>query len=111
MIIQDWSQDIILVSLPERLPEHKELQRIVRILHGQNDCDVVVDFSGVDVVGCATFTWLLELRQLLQDRGRKLVLCGVAPANKGVFSITRLDEVFDFVKDEFAALAHLRVLE
>jgi anti-anti-sigma factor len=111
MMIQDGSQGAILVNLPGRLPEHKELQRLVRIVHGQDDCNVIVDFSGVDVVGCTTFTWLLELRQLLQDHGRKLVLCSVAPANKDVFSITRLDEVFDFVKDKFAALAHLQVLQ
>jgi anti-anti-sigma factor len=108
MGIQYWSHDIILVNLPWRLQEHDELQRVVEMVR-QRGRNVVVDFSSVGVAGGATLTRLLELRQLLQDHGRTLVLCGVAPATRGVFTITRLDEVFDFVKDKFAALAHLRV--
>lgn len=110
MGIQYWSQDIILVSLPGRLQEHEELQRVVEMVQEGGECSVVVDFSSVDVAGGRTLTRLLELHRLLQDRGRKLVLCGLAPATKGVFTIARLDEVFDFVKDKFAALAHLQIL-
>ncbi len=35
---------------------------------------------------------------------------GLAPATRGVFTIARLDDVFDFVEDKFAALAHLQIL-
>jgi len=44
-------------------------------------------------------TGLLEIRRLLTDCGRKLTLCGVAPAIKGVFIIARLDDLFEFVED------------
>jgi len=110
MGIQYWSQHILLVSLPWELQEREELQRVVEMVQEGGDCNVVVDFSSVDVAGGRTLTRLLELRRLLQDRGRKLVLCGLAPATRGVFTIARLDEVFDFVKDKFAALAHLQIL-
>jgi anti-anti-sigma factor len=110
MDIQYWSDDIILVNLPWRLQEHDELQRVVEIVREQCDSNVVVDFSRVGVAGCATLSRLLQLRQLLQDHGRKLVLCGVAPATRGIFAVARLDEAFDFVKDKFAALAHLGIL-
>jgi anti-anti-sigma factor len=110
MSIQYWSQGITLVSLPWKLREDDELQRVVEKVHERGDRDVVVDFSGVDVAGCTTFTRLLELRPLLQDRGHRLVLCGVAPATKGIFTIVRLDEAFEFVKDKFAALADLQIV-
>jgi len=110
MGIQDWSKNIILVNLPWRLQEHDELQRVMEMVRERGDCNVVIDFSSVDVAGCTTFTRLLELRQLLRDRGHKLVLCSVAPATKGIFTIARLDEVFDFVRDRFAALAHLQIM-
>ncbi len=110
MSIQYWSQGIILVNLPQQLQEHDELQKVTEMVHEQGACNVVVDFSSVDVVGCPTFARLLELRQLLQDRGHILVLSGVAPATKGVFRIARLDGVFDFVKDKFAALADLQII-
>jgi len=63
------------------------------------DCDVVVDFSHVDVVGGACLAGLLEVRRLLMDCGHKLTLCGVAPAIKGVFIVARLDDLFEFAED------------
>jgi len=110
MSIEDSSDDIVLVNLSRKLQEHDELQRVVGIMHERCDCNVVVDFSSIGVAGCATLTRLLQLWQLLQDHGRKLVLGSVAPATRGVFVIARLDEVFDFVQDKSAALAHLEVL-
>lgn len=110
MSVGDWSDHIILVNLPWQLQDQDELQRVVEIVRERYDCNVVVDFSSVGVAGCATLTRLLQLRELLQDHGRRLVLCSVAPATRGVFAMARLDEVFDFVKDKFAASAHLQVL-
>jgi anti-anti-sigma regulatory factor len=61
-------------------------------------------------VGSRIFARLLELRQLVQNSGHKLVLCGLSPAIKGVFSIARLDGVFEFVEDRFAALARIQMM-
>jgi anti-anti-sigma factor len=110
MGIQYWSGDIILVNLPWKLQVHGELQRVMEMVRERGDCNVVVDFSSVDVVGGTTFTQLLKLRQVLQDSGHKLVLCGLSPATKGVFTIARLDSVFEFVEDRFAALAGVQMM-
>jgi len=110
MGIQDWSQDVILVDLPRELEEHHELQTVMDMMRQGEGVDVVVDFSRVDLVGSRTFAKLLELRQLLHDSGHKLVLCGLAPATKGVFTVARLDELFEFVPDRFAALASLQMV-
>jgi anti-anti-sigma regulatory factor len=80
------------------------------MVHERGDCNVVVDFSSVDVVGGTTFTQLLELRKVLRDSGHKLVLCGLSPATKGIFTIVRLDGTFDFVEDRFAALATVQMI-
>jgi len=106
--IQDWPQDIVLVNLAGRPQEDDDLQRVLARVQERGDCSVVVDFSCVGVAGCTMLTRLLELRRLLLDRGQQLVLCGVAPATKGIFALTRLDEVFDFVSDRFAARAYLQ---
>jgi anti-anti-sigma factor len=110
MDIQDLFEDIILVHLPRKRQALDELQRAIEMVHERGDCNMVVDFSNVDIIGCATLTRLIELRQLLQNHGRKLVLCSVAPATRRVFTITQLDEVFDFVQDKHAAMAHLKVV-
>ena len=105
---QDIEKGIILVHLAEKLQVHDELQRVIDRVLKQGDSSVVVDFSDVIVAGGTMLTRLLELQRLLQDRGHTLVLCSVAPAVKDVFAVTRLDEVFDFVKDKVAALDHIQ---
>lgn len=101
-------QDVIVVNLPRELERHNELQTIIETLRRQSDRHVVVDFSRVDVVGSMTFSRLLELRSLLRAAGHRLVLCNVAPATKGVFTVALLDRLFDFAKDKSAAMESLQ---
>ena len=110
MSIQSWSEDVIVVNLSHRLEDHAELKTVAEMVREKGDCNVVIDFSDVAVVGSPTFARLLELQQVLQDSGHKLVLCGLSPAIKGAFSIVRLDSIFDFVEDRFAALACLQIV-
>ena len=110
MSIQRWSEDVILVDLPGELEKHNELQTIIGMVRDRGDCDVVMDFSHIDVVGGACLAGLLEVRRLLNECGHKLTLCSVAPARKGVFTITRLDDLFEFVEDRLAALASLQMI-
>lgn len=110
MSIHRWSEDVILVDLPRELEKHTELQTVAGMVRDRGDCDVVVDFSHVDVVGGACFAGLLEVRQLLHDCGHTLTLCCVAPAVKGVFTIARLDHLFQFAEDRFATLGRLHTI-
>ena len=110
MSIQSWSEDVILLDLPRELEKHSELQTVIGMVRDRGDCDVVVDFSRVDVVGGACLAALLEMRRVLNDCGHKLTLCSVAPAMKGVFTIARLDTLFEFAEDRFAALARVQMI-
>jgi len=110
MSIHRWSEDMILVDLPRELEKQNELQVVIGIVRNRGDCDVVIDFSHVDVVGGACLAGLLEVQRLLHDCGHKLTLCSVAPAIKGVFTIARLDDLFEFAEDRFAALASLQMI-
>jgi anti-anti-sigma factor len=110
MCVHRWSQDTILVDLPGGLENQSELQGVIAVVHDRGDCDVVIDFSQVDVVGGACLAGLLELRRLLQAGGHKLTLCSVAPATRGVFTIARLEDLFEFAEDRFAALASVQMI-
>jgi len=99
MSIHRGAHDVILVDLPRESEKHNELQIVAGMVRDRGDCDVVVDFSHVDVVGGACLAGLLEMRRLLTDCGHKLTLCSVAPAVKGVFIIARLDDLFEFAED------------
>lgn len=109
MAIQDWSENIILVDLPPEPQMGDELEAVTQIVRDRADCEVVVDFSSVDIVTSSSLSKFLKLRKLLTDCGHQLVFCSVAPATKKVFTITGLDEVFEFVDDKFTALAGLQM--
>lgn len=110
MSIYHWSQNVILVDLPEALDKHSELQAVLSLLRDEGACDVVVDFSHVHVVGGMWLTHLQKIQRLVREHGHKLILCDVPPATRAVFTITHLDGLFEFAEDRFAALTSPRLV-
>jgi anti-anti-sigma factor len=110
MGIQNWSEDIILVDLPSEPEMGEELKTITEMVRDRGDCEVVVDFSRVDIITSSSLSKLLRLRKLVGDCGHRLVFCSVAPATKGIFTVTGLDGVFEIVDDKFIALASLQMV-
>jgi anti-anti-sigma factor len=107
MGIQDLAENAILVDAPAEPSLNEELKNVTEVVRERGDCDVVIDFSHVDIVTSSSLSKLLKLRKVLLDCGHRLMLCSVSPATKGIFSITALDGVFEMVADQFAALAVL----
>lgn len=110
MGIQNWSEDIVLVDLPQEPNTGDELKTVTGITRDRGNCDVVIDFSSVDIVTSSSLSKLLKLRKLLADCGHQLIFCNVAPATKGIFTVTGLDGVFEIVEDKFVALASLQMV-
>ena len=105
MSMQKWSEDVILVEL---LPEPhvvKELQEVIHAVRDCGDCDVVIDFSRVDILISDSLAQLVRLQKLLTDCQHKLTFCNVDTATKGIFTVTGLEGVFNMVDDRFGALA------
>lgn len=109
MGIQNWSDDIILVDLPQEPQIQDELKTVTEIVRDRGDCDVVIDFSNVDIVTSSSISALLKLRKLMTDCSHRLVFCNVACATKGIFTVTGLDGIFEIVDDKFVALAGLQI--
>ena len=111
MGIQNWSESIVLVDLPKEPEMGDELKAATEIMRDRGDCDMVIDFSSVDIITSSSLLKLLKLRKLLVDSGHKLVLCSVATkTTKGIFTVTGLDEIFEIADDKFVALAGLQMV-
>lgn len=110
MGIQNWSENIILVDLPAEPQMGDELKTVTDIVRDRGDCDVVVDFSSVDIITSSSLSKLLKLRKLLLDWDQQLVFCNVASATKGIFAVTGLAGIFEIVDDKFVALASLQMV-
>lgn len=108
MEIQDWPEDIILVNLPGEPQMANELIAVTEKVRDRGDCDVVIDFSGVDIITSSSLSKLLKLRKILSDNGHKLVFCSVAMATKRIFLVTGLEKISKFADDKFMALESLR---
>jgi len=108
MGIDHSSQCILTVDLPPEPDVGPELEIVAEVVRGEGDCDVIVNFSGVDIVTSSSISKLLQLNKLLAELGHRLLLCNVAPATESVFKVAGLDIVFEFATDEIAALAAIK---
>jgi len=108
MGIENFSEDVILVTLSAEPQAGNELKAVNETVGNNGDCDVVVDFSGVDTITSSSVSNLIILRELLGKRGRRLILCNVAVLTKCIFTVAGLDALFDFVDDKPAALAAVK---
>lgn len=105
MGIQDLPDNILLVEASPEPSLNEDLANVMDVVRERGDCcDVVIDFSHVDIVTSSSLSKLLKLRKLLMDVNHTLVLCSVARATKGIFSVTALDSVFTMATDKAAAV-------
>jgi anti-anti-sigma factor len=109
MGIQDWSDNVILVTVAPEPDMTDELKTVTEIVRQRDKCSVVVDFSDAELVTSSSLAQLLRLQKVLDDHNQNLVLCGACPRTKGVFEVTGLDKVFEFVEDKFTALAGMQL--
>ena len=109
MGIQNWSENVILVEIAPEPDFCEELKVVTDIVRQRKDCSVVIDFSEVDIVTSSSLAQLLRLQKVLDDQNQQFVICGVKPKTRGIFEVTGLDKVFEFVEDRFLALAGLQL--
>ena len=109
MGIQNWSENIVLVDLPAEPQIVDELKDVTEMVRDRGDCDVVIDFSKVDIITSSSLSALLRLRKMLTDCERRLIFCSVAPATKSIFTVTGIDSIFKFVDNKVLALAGLQL--
>lgn len=110
MAIQHWSDEIIIVDLPQEPNTSDELAALTEYVSEKENYNVVVDFAGVENITSSNLSRLLQLQQLTADGGRRLVLCNVDPATEDILSVTGLSEVFELTCDKFTALATLEMI-
>jgi len=104
MSSQNWSEDIIIVKLPAEPQTSEELQAVTKIALDRPDCDLIMDFSNVDTATCLSLCILMKLHKILTDHGRRLILCNVTAATRGILHTYAFDRIFEVVSDTQIAL-------
>ena len=105
MGITNLAEDIILVELPpDRLKREGELKNLNETVSDNCQCDVIIDCSKVEIINSWNISNILILRSMLEDAGRKLILCSVSTITKCIFVVAGLSEVLLFAENRNAAL-------
>jgi len=105
------SLDSVVVVMLEPEPRlYDQLDGLIDTVRGRSNQDVVLDFSAVGMLTTSGISGLMRLRSLLDDSGRRLILCQVLTAVKGIFSVTGLDRVFEFADRQDDTLSAIRLV-
>jgi len=98
MGITNWSNDIVVLDLPQEPELIDELQCLSVILREKSDCKVLIDFSEVGQMTATGISRLLEVRKLADHLANRFALCNVPDAIRAMFNDAghkRTVEVFD----------------
>ena len=107
MPIEHWSECVVLVNLSAESQIEDDLLDATECVSARSDCDVVVDCSQIDRLGCCSCRQLLDLDEALRANGHRLLLCG-SQAKLGETSASpALAHRLRFATDRFSALARL----
>ena len=105
MGIRNPSENVIVVTVPcDKLERAEKLKNLNETIGENSQCDVIIDFAGVEIINSWNISNLLILREMLEKAGRKLVLCSVNTATKCIFVVAGLSESFVFANNKSDAL-------
>ena len=110
MGIERWSDEILIVDLPDEPEVADELISLGDLIVEKENCNVVVDFGAVGDITSDSLSRLLKLQQMTVQFGRRFVLCNMEPETEHIFSATGLAGVFVIAENRFDALATLEMI-
>ena len=109
MPIKNLSEKAILVDLPKEPQLGAELRHLNEVVGGKKaGCDVIIDFSCVEIIVSTSISNLIILRNLLAEHGHRIFLCRVGVLTKCIFRVAGLETFFEFVEDSSEALSALQ---
>ena len=105
MGIEKLSENVLLVSLPKE-PQliTDELVTVNEIVGDGCACDVIIDFSNVELLTSESISSLIILEGLLKSIGHKVILYAVSSMIRQILERTGIHPLFEFADDQFAAL-------
>lgn len=105
MGIRNLSENVILVELPsDRLERDDDLKNLNEIVSDKRQCDVIIDCSDIEIINSWNISNLLILRGMMEEAGRKLILCHVSTITRCIFTVAGLSDVLVFADTRSAAL-------
>ena len=110
MAVQQWSETVVLGELGDDPQYSDDLSAIIEQCRRDTRQNVLLNLADLSYLNSSNIALLLKLRKLVTiENQRKLKLAGVNTRIWGVFLVTGLDRLFDFVDDVPSGLAALQM--
>ena len=112
MTVEQWSDNVLLGELADDPQFTDDLASAIETCTAQPRTDVLMTFTNVNYLNSSNIAKLLKLRKLVMiTNQRRLKICGINTHVWGVFLVTGLDKIFDFVDEVPSGLATLQMNE
>jgi len=105
--MQNLSEDIVLVVMPEEPHVSSKLTAVIDTIDKDNAYHVVLDFSRIEILTSSSISKLIMLRDVLRKHNRRLILCTVPTPTRCIFKVVGMERLFQFCNDKMMALEEL----
>lgn len=110
MPVEQWSENVVLVQLADDPQFTDDMTATLEQCTQNPRMDALLNFSGISYLNSSNIAKLLKLRKLvIITNQRRLKICGINNHVWGVFLVTGLDKIFEFVDDVPSGLATLQM--
>jgi anti-sigma B factor antagonist len=97
-------KDVTVVTFRDRnLTDPAEIDRVggslIELVEKQDKQRIVLDFHEVQALSSLMLGVLLTLKKRLDERGGRVIVCGVSRELRRVFELTALHKIFQFATD------------
>ncbi|MCG3128304.1 MAG: hypothetical protein CHACPFDD_03186 [Phycisphaerae bacterium] len=110
MPVEHWSDTVLLAELSDDPQFTDDLNSLIEQCEQNQRLSVLADFRGITYLNSSNIARLLKLRKLVViSNQQRLKICGANTHVWGVFLVTGLDKIFEFVNDIPTGLASLQL--
>ena len=106
MTLNQWSDEILILELYDEPDFSEDTDSLLSKLRSDEDVNfnVIIDLQQVSKLNSSNLGALVEIKKLLQVRGKRMVVCNISDAIWSTMLATGLDQVFEFIEDTTTAL-------
>tara|TARA_B100000579_G_scaffold416840_1_gene412836 strand:- start:177 stop:512 length:336 start_codon:yes stop_codon:yes gene_type:complete len=106
MTLNQWSDEILILELCDEPDFSEDTDSLLTKLRSDEaiNFNVIIDLQQVSKLNSSNLGALVEIKKLLQARGKRMVVCNISDAIWSTMLATGLDQVFEFIEDTTTAL-------
>ena len=110
MTLNQLNEDILILELLDEPDFSEDTDTLLeKVRSGADYPNVIVDLQKVTNLNSSNLGALIEIKKLLQAKGKRMIVCNLSDSIWSTMLATGLDQVFEFIENTMLALASLTI--